>query len=142
MKLFLDTSSLFKLYHQEANSALVEGLFTSQAVTEVFLSELTKVEFASTVWKKQRVGEISESQARILLQAFEDDFSRYTFMQLDGVVVEQARNLLAIYGQSGLRALDSMQLSTAVSLRHQANLFVSADQLLGSCLRQEKLSVP
>lgn len=139
MKVFLDTSSLFKLYHQEADSALVEGIFTGQAVTEVFLSELTKVEFASTVWKKRRIGDISEMQARTLLEAFESDFTKYTFVQLDNVVVEQARGLLSRYGQLGLRALDSLQLSTAVSLRNQVGLFVSADKLLRDCLNQERL---
>lgn len=141
MKVFLDTSSLFKLYHQEADSAQVESIFTSQVVTEVFLSDLTKVEFASTVWKKQRIGDISEAQANSLLHAFEGDFARYTFVQLDSVVVEQARNLLSTYGIVGLRALDSLQLSTAVAVRMQASLFVSADQLLRTCMKQENLPV-
>jgi predicted nucleic acid-binding protein len=99
------------------------------------------IEFASTVWKKRRIGDISDTQARIVLQAFEGDFTKYTFAQLDNVVVEQARNLLATYGQLGLRTLDSLQLATAVSLRNQAGLFVSADQLLRSCLSQENLPV-
>lgn len=141
MKIFLDTSSLFKLYHQEADSAQVERIFTSQVVTEVLLSELTKVEFASTVWKKRRIGDITEAQANSLLHAFASDFAKYTFVQLDSVVVEQARNLLSTYGTAGLRALDSLQLSTAVAVRMQASLFVSADQLLRTCMKQENLPV-
>jgi predicted nucleic acid-binding protein len=49
MKIFLDTSLLFKLYHQEADTAELEQIFALGNVTHVFLSELTKVEFASTV---------------------------------------------------------------------------------------------
>lgn len=52
MKVFLDTSSLFKLYHQEADSNIIESIFTDYKVTDVFLSEISKIEFASTVWKK------------------------------------------------------------------------------------------
>ena len=142
MKLFLDTSSLFKLYHQEADSAAVEALFTGQMVTEVFLSELAKIEFSSTVWKKRRVGDIDTRQAEVLLQAFESDFAKYTFVQLDSVVVEQSRRLLAKYGSSGLRALDSIQLATAVLLTAEVGQFASADKLLRGFLEQENLPIP
>ena len=67
MKLFLDTSSLFKLYHQEVGSGVIEAIFTSNVVSVVFLSELTKLEFESTVWKKVRTQDITELQAKILL---------------------------------------------------------------------------
>lgn len=110
-------------------------------MTEVSLSDLTKVEFASTVWKKRRIGAITEVQANGLLQAVEGDFAKYTFVQLDSAVVEQARNLLHTRGPLGLRALDSLQLSTAVAVRRQASLFVSADQLLRTCMKQENLPV-
>lgn len=65
MRLFLDTSSLFMLYHEEEGSLAVERLFTDHKVTAVFLSELTKIEFASTVWKKVRTGAIDERQASL-----------------------------------------------------------------------------
>lgn len=62
MKLFLDTSAVFKLYHQETDSDSVDDLFSNFPVNEVFLSEITKVEFASTAWKKFRVREITREQ--------------------------------------------------------------------------------
>lgn len=52
MKIFLDTSSLFKLYHKEVGTAEMENVFSTTKITEVFLSEISKIEFASTVWKK------------------------------------------------------------------------------------------
>jgi predicted nucleic acid-binding protein len=54
MKIFLDTSSLFKLYHREADTFLLEQLFSAVTITNVFLSEISKIEFTSTVWKKVR----------------------------------------------------------------------------------------
>lgn len=52
MKIFLDTSSLFKLYHEEKGSEELEKLFSQGNITHIYLSELTKVEFTSTIWKK------------------------------------------------------------------------------------------
>ncbi len=93
MKLFLDTSAAFKLYHQEIDSESVENLFSDFRVTEVFLSEITKLEFASTAWKKFRVREITEEQVKGLLTTFVKDSKKYTFVQVDNLIVEQARTL-------------------------------------------------
>lgn len=141
MKVFFDTSSLFKLYHQEAGSEDVEKIFTQYTITDVFLSELSKVEFLSTVWKKARMQEITEYQATAISKAFEHDFSKYTFIPVDSLLIHQAQNLLMKYGQHGLRSLDSIQLSTAVLLRNQAVFFQSADKLLKSFMNLEALPV-
>jgi len=60
MKIFLDTSSLFKLYHKEDGTAELEMLFSTVPITTVFLSEISKIEFASAIWKKVRSKEITE----------------------------------------------------------------------------------
>ena len=52
MKIFLDTSSLVKLYHQEAETNEIEKIFNTQKLTHIFLSEISKIEFASAIWKK------------------------------------------------------------------------------------------
>ena len=139
MKLFLDTSTVFKLYHQEIDPASVDNLFSNFPVKEVFLSEITKVEFASTAWKKFRVREITKEQVNGVLTSFENDFKKYTFVQIDNIIVEQAKNLFAKYGTQGLRALDSIQFSTAVLLNTYADLFVTKDKLLDSFFKQEGL---
>ena len=139
MKVFLDTSSLFKLYHDEEDSDIIESVFRNNKVTDVFLSELSKIEFASTVWKKVRIRDIQETQAKIMIDAFEDDLSKYTFIQIDNIIVEQARNLINKYGKNGLRALDSIQLSTAVMLTKKVDLFISTDKLLDSFFETESL---
>jgi predicted nucleic acid-binding protein len=139
MKLFLDTSSLFKLYHQEIDSNLIEGIFAAHTVRTIFLSDLTKVEFASTVWKKLRTRDITELQATTLLESFKYDFDKYTFIQIDNIIIEQAQDLLKKHGSKGLRALDSIQLSTAVMLKSQVDLFISADNLLNFFLEHESL---
>ena len=39
MKIFLDTSSLFKLYHQEAGTAELEQVFAQGKISHVYLSD-------------------------------------------------------------------------------------------------------
>ena len=132
MKLFLDTSSLFKLYHQEVDSDSIESVFSDYKVTDIFLSELSKIQFASTVWKKVRKQDITELQAKAITEAFEEDFSKYIFVQMDTTIIELAKSLITKYGKQGLRALDSIQLATAILLRIEVDLFKSSDKLLNA----------
>ncbi|HXS56537.1 MAG TPA: type II toxin-antitoxin system VapC family toxin [Hanamia sp.] len=139
MKIFLDTSSLFKLYHREAGTAELELLFSTVKITHTFLSEITKIEFTSTIWKKVRTKEITESEAQITIDLFESDFEKYTFIPTDTIIIEQARILVSKYGMQGLRTLDSIQLSTSVLLLQSVDLFLTADNLLKSFFKAEGL---
>ena len=141
MNIFLDTCSLFKLYHREVGSEDLERLFSSLSISAVFLSDLTKIEFTSTIWKKVRTREITEMQAQTTLALFEADFDKYSFIVTDSLVIEQARLLVSKNGTQGLRTLDSIQLSTAISLRENVGLFCTADKLLLSLLEAENLPV-
>ncbi len=94
MNIFLDASSLFKLYHKEIGSEIIDQIFIDNKISGIFLSEIAKVEFASTVWKKVRVQEISELQAKAKNELFEADFAKYTFIQIDNSITNQARNLI------------------------------------------------
>ena len=141
MKLFLDTSSLLKLYHKEEGTEELEILFTSVPVTEVFLAEIAKVEFASAVEKKVRTKEITETEAQTLLMLFELDFTKYTFITTDSIVIEEARKLLVKYGKSGLRTLDSIQFAVAITLSGQADVFLTSDNVLKLLFEAEGLTI-
>jgi len=139
MKIFLDTSALFKLYHRENGTDVIEKLFSEHSITSVLLSEIAKVEFASTVAKKTRIGDINSFQANTLLALFEKDCNKYIFIQIEATITEQAKNLIIKHGDIGLRTLDAIQLSTAVILRDHADLFITSDQLLNTCFTLESL---
>ena len=139
MKIFLDTSSIFKLYHKETGTTELEELFSTVKITTIYLSEIAKIEFTSTVWKKVRIKDISELAAHTTLELFETDFAKYTFIATDSIIIEQARMLTTKYGTQGLRTLDSIQLSTAISLSQQAGVFFTADNLLKSLFNAEGL---
>jgi predicted nucleic acid-binding protein len=61
--IFLDTSSLFKLYVPEIGSEELYQLFDHLSIERVYLSEITIVEFRSTVWRKVRMKEITVDEA-------------------------------------------------------------------------------
>jgi hypothetical protein len=139
MKIFLDTSSLFKLYHQETGTEELESSFQKFKITHIYLSEISKVEFTSTIWKKVRTKEISFDQANLTSSLFESDFEKYNFISTDSLILEQSRNLTNKYGVEGLRTLDSIQLSTCKLLEKQVDIFFSADKLLYSLIKKEGL---
>lgn len=139
MKMFLDTSSLLKLYHREIGTTELESLFSTLKITEVFLSEISKIEFTSTIWKKVRTKEVTILEAQTTLDLFESDFNKYSFIATDSIIIEQARILISKYGIQGLRTLDSIQLATCISLVQQVNLFLTADNLLKALFKVEGL---
>ena len=139
MKIFLDTSSLFKLYHQETGTEELESVFLKSKVTHIYLSEISKVEFTSTIWKKARTKEISSEQAKITAELFESDFEKYNFISTDSLIIEQPKNLTTKYGLEGLRTLDSIQLSTCKVLEKQVDIFLTSDKLLNTLIEREGL---
>jgi len=57
MEYFFDTSAIVKLYHKEVGSDHVLSLYYGGAT--IIVSELSKVEFLSTIHKKLRTAEIT-----------------------------------------------------------------------------------
>ncbi len=141
MIIFLDTSSLFKLYHKETGTKELEVIFDTNTINEIILSELTKIEFASTIWKKVRTKELTSEAGVKTIQLFESDYSKFTFIALNSLVIEYARNLISTYGALGLRTLDSIQLASSISTREKVDLFITADLLLQELMNKEGLNV-
>lgn len=139
MKIFLDTSALFKLYHQETGTEALENVFLEAKITHIYLSEISKVEFTSTIWKKVRTKEINSEQAKVTAELFESDFEKYNFISTDSLLIEQARNLTTKYGIDGLRTLDSIQLATCKRLENHVDIFFTADNLLNYLIEKEGL---
>ncbi len=141
MNIFLDTSSLFKLYHKEPGTEIIDDVFATSIIGHVFLSEITKIEYVSAVWKKVRIREISASEAETKVTRFKSDYTKYVFLGLDDAIVNRALDMMAKYGKSGLRALDSVQLASAVSLSDKCGLFITTDKLLNDFFALESLPV-
>ena len=141
MKIFIDTSSLFKLYHKEEGTEELMAFLRQNTIEKIYLSELTMIEFDAVVWKKFRKNEIDKDKVDILINNFEKDWIKFTFIKDNNQLKLNARKLIARYGKDGLRSLDAIQLASAVSIKSSTDIFISDDKLLVKLLMSEKLKV-
>ena len=138
MNIFIDTSSLLKLYHkEEGTDELLELL--SEKTEHIYLSELAKIEFNSAVWKKVRTKEFTEKNAKQIIQFFENDFNKYKWISVETVILNSAKELIKQYGNNSLRTLDAIQLACAVSKKDKIDLFKTADKVLNKIFDLENL---
>ena len=63
MKIFFDTSSLFKLYHEEEGTEELEKVFSQAKITEIFLSFwfLILLAFSALMANKSPVSKIGRA---------------------------------------------------------------------------------
>ena len=141
MKLYLDTSSLFKLYHSESGTEEMDAIFSDNNITDIFLSEITNVEFISAVFKKVRMKELSMKDAKQMIKLFDNDLKKYTIVPVSSVTLESATFLILRYGQDGLRTLDALQLASAIEVKDMVNKYITSDKLLLSLFKKEYLPI-
>jgi predicted nucleic acid-binding protein len=112
---FADSSALVKLYADEVGHEHVRVL------EGVAVAQLARVEVPAALWRKQRLGELSPGDARLLTADFEADYfgtddepPRFAAVAVTGSVLDEAARLCAAHG---LRACDAVQLSSALAVR-------------------------
>jgi predicted nucleic acid-binding protein len=140
MKIFIDTSSLIKLYHNEIGTDILDKIFDDYVVDEIFLSDIAKVEFTSAIWKKVRTKDLTPDEATGIIDSFYDDYDKYTFIDVDSELLLIARDLVVKYGLKGLRTLDSFQLATIIKVKTRLSFAVTADNLLKSLIELEGIN--
>src|SRR5674476_453793 len=141
MKLYLDTSSLFKLYHSEPGSEEMDSVFADNEITGIFLSEITNVEFISAVFKRVRMKELSMNDAEQLIKLFDNDLKKYTIVPVSSATLENAKLLILKYGQEGLRTLDALQFASAIEVKNLVSKYLTSDKLLLSFFEKEYLPI-
>ena len=140
MNIYLDTSSLFKLYQKELDSGVVEKAFKNIRLTEIFISEIARVEFVSARFKKVRMKETELADAEKSINLFDKDLEKYKIVPVENNLLKKAKKLIITYGIEGLRTLDSIQLASAIEVKGQIDKYFTADKLL--CFLFEKESLP
>lgn len=139
MVVFLDTSSLVKLYYEEPGSkAFVQKI--SEQASELYVFELSKVEFASALWKKVRTKDIDIDTCERILALFDSNHDSYQWIIQDSHVITSAKNLFKKYGLRGLRTLDSLQFAAALKVKTEVEIFVTDDLLLREFFDEEGLN--
>lgn len=116
MTTFCDASAIVKQYVDERGSRSMATLGERLVV-----SDLSAVEVPSAIWRKHRSGEVSASDASVLVSAFAFDLRggtyqspRYAAIELRPAVLAQAADLLP---RHDLRAGDAVQLASAIAAR-------------------------
>lgn len=115
---FADASAVVKLYSDEPGSEVV------RREEQLIVAAITRVEVAAAIWRKQRMDELSATDARLLVDAFLADWAGAgagspTFVPVAATasVLDAAMSLSGVHG---LRAYDSVQLASALAARAAA----------------------
>jgi len=140
MNVFFDTSSLFKLYHQENGTEELMSLFTNVGIEVIYLAEITKVEFSSAFFPNCRKNEIDERSANQLIEKFDKDSIKFNYVSEGQLLRQKAKGLIGKHWRKGLRALDSIQLASALKVKNQIELFLTSDNLLSEISQIEGLN--
>lgn len=138
----LDTSALAKRYLMERGSDRVRRLLEDKA--DVFYqSFLTPLEISSALYRRLKAKQITSEELTLLLRAYvTHSHQEYLLVPYSEALMEKASSLVAHHA---LRALDAVQLASALELRDRLSVdeqplaFLSADDRLLDAARQELL---
>jgi uncharacterized protein len=135
MNLFFDTSALVKYFHTEAGSAAVNGLVDSDE-NAIWISELARVEFCSSLFRRFRSGEIQATMLATAIDGFSRKIEQFSVEPVTRMVMAEAENLVKKHGKVlGLRTLDSLQLASFMLVQDQGWRFVVSDNALANTAR-------
>ena len=137
MILYLDTSSLLKLYFQEEGTSAVRAL-TDQARI-LASSMIAYVETRSGLVRGHRGGRLTDEAYAVVLGAFETDWRTYVVRDVTGVLVRRAAGLAE---RHLLHGPDAIHLASAVILQRElgeAVTFLAADNRLRTAAADEGL---
>lgn len=133
MILYVDTSSLVKLYVQEAYTSLVKEWVKEAEI--VATCRIAYPETISAISKRFRQGDLSEKEYGLLIAKFSKEWGHFAGIDFDEL---EAGRLVSLYG---LRGFDAVHLSAAKLLKaNQNNIslsFSSFDEKLNNAASTE-----
>jgi predicted nucleic acid-binding protein len=135
--LYLDTSSLVKLYVTEAHSGLVRSWAEEAEI--IATCRVAYPEMMSALTRRFKAGELEKRDYDLLVKTFSNEWQRLVVIDFDELA---AGRLAAAYG---LRGFDAVHLSAARLLRSSGNApvvaFSSFDEKLNKAAAAEKFTV-
>lgn len=142
MNYFFDTSALVKIYHSEENSQNVLKIYNNREDI-LIISELAKVEYYSTIYRKYREKLINKRILTLLIEKFDyDTENRFEVLYFSSGVTEQAQDFLKEFGESrGLKALDSLQIGFFRFFCDEEDVFVCFDDKLKGIAKDKNINV-
>ena len=137
--LFLDASSLVKLYQDEPGAETMRELFESpELVGAFFVSELVSLEVLVRLAKEARSGRRRERRRlwRVLKEHAHHRATHLTVLDVEPGVIREAGSIAIAYSDSGAGTLDLLHAASAQQVRelvpHEPLVFVAADRKLRS----------
>ena len=140
MIVYLDTSSLVKLYVEEDDSPSIESLVKASKV--VATSLIAYVEVRSAFARRFREKAYSTREYKRILSSFGKDWEDYMRVQTTEAIITKAGDLAE---KHELRGFDAVHLSSALALREELSssvLFSCSDKKLQIASQREKLAQP
>lgn len=127
---FVDTCALVKYFHHEQGTSQVIDLIDNNA-HKIWISELSRIEFITTIFKKHRQRLVDNEQLELVITAFDECCQLFNIEPLSPSIVKEAEKLIAKYGKiQGLRTLDALQFGAFMLIAENDWCFVSSDDLL------------
>lgn len=130
MRFFFDTSALVKFFYVENGTELVTQIM-EYADSEIWISDLARVEFTSALYRRYRNKTLDEIKLHVATTYFEKQLDSFNIEPLNQLVIDEAGLLLKKYGKDhGLRTLDALHLATYSLISEQGWCFVTSDGAL------------
>ncbi len=114
MIVYLDTSSLVKLYVEEDESSKVDALVKSSEVTATSL--VAYAEARAAFARRFREKAFTSDEYNRIKESFDKDWSSYLILSLTENMINLAGNLAE---KHALRGFDSIHLASALTLRQK-----------------------
>lgn len=141
---FFDTSAICKRYSDEPGSQWVQQIASAYEEHAIFVSELTVVEGVSAFARMSRKGIITSSENSAFQRQFLTHLTdEYLVLLIDRTTIAAAREMINRHSEHFLRALDAIQLASAIALNERLKpfgesfTFVTADvRLTASAVAQ------
>ncbi len=137
MIVYLDTSSLVKLYVEEDESSKVDALVKSSEVTATSLVAFAEARAAFA--RRFREKAFTKNEYNRLKEFFDKDWSRYLILSVTEDMIRLASDLAE---KHALKGFDSIHLASALTLRQELSspiLFSCFDDTLQKASEREGL---
>ncbi|HBG92098.1 MAG: hypothetical protein A3J81_00250 [Nitrospirae bacterium RIFOXYB2_FULL_43_5] len=139
MIVYLDTSSLVKLYVEEAGSAIVRDV--TQKASVIATSKIAYAEARAAFARKQRDDGFSITALRKIVEDLNRDWESYFIIEVTDGIIRAAGDIAEKYL---LRGFDSIHLASAVNLKGKIMgevFFSSTDSKLNRAAGKEGIKV-
>lgn len=130
MNLFFDTSALVKIFHDESGSVEMRHLYFDVLNTS-YIPDITQIEYYCDLYRCFRNKELTKAKLEIAKEDFEREITNIFIQSTSTFIIEEARSLLSIYGESKcLRTLDSLDLASFLVMSENNWIFVFCDNII------------